>query len=418
MSEREIPRWNVGLAVALLCASAGIALGNTAVFLGAVVGFSFAVYGSVTRPPELVVGVERTLSDASPRPGSTVDVTVTVTNEGEEPLSDLRIVDGVPESLEVVAGTPRHATSLRPGESESFSYTVPATRGDHAFKVTHVAARNISASVERSETKPVESLVSCESGVEDLPLAEQTIPYAGRVETDSGGEGVEFHSIRQYTRNDPSKRIDWRRYARTGELSTVEFRETRAATVVLVVDGRQESHVADHDGALDAVSLSEYAAERVAGVLLGKSNRVGVARLGGTGGYVAPATGRTQTVRVGRFLVDGPAALPDGTVVRGTGRHRLASIRERFPRDAQVIFFSPLADDEAVEFARRFEAYGHRTTVLAPDVTPETPGGTLARLDREERLRDLRSRGVRVAEWSPDEPLHVAVERGSKGWAR
>ncbi|KTG08827.1 hypothetical protein AUR64_13490 [Haloprofundus marisrubri] len=418
MNRREIPRWNVGLAVALLCGAAGIVLGNTAVFLGAVVGFGYAVYGSVTRPPELAVGVERTLSDASPKPGSTVDVTVTVTNEGDNPLTDLRVVDGVPESLEVVEGTPRRATSLRPGESESFSYSVPATRGDHTFEVTYVAVRNISASIERSQTKRVESVFSCESTVEQLPLAEQTIPFAGRVETDSGGEGVEFYAIRQYTREDPSKRIDWRRYARTGELSTVEFRETRAATVVLVVDGRKQSHIADHDGALDAVSLSEYAAERVAGVLLGESNRVGVARLGGTGGYVAPRAGRTQSVRVSRFLVDGAAALPSGTVVRGVGRHRLDSIRKRLPRDAQVIFFSPLADDEAVEFARRFEAYGHRTTVLTPDVTPETPGGTLARLEREERLHDLRSHEVRVAEWSPDEPLHVAVSRGSKGWVR
>jgi len=62
----------------------------------------------------------------------------------------------------------------------------------------------------------------------DLPLRGLTTKYHGRVPTDVGGAGVEFHATREYRRGDPVKRIDWNRRARTGELATLELREERA----------------------------------------------------------------------------------------------------------------------------------------------------------------------------------------------
>ena len=63
--------------------------------------------------------------------GAVIEVTITVTNEGEQLLPDLRLVEGVSAALEVTGGTPRAGTPLRPGEEVSFSYVVRARRGAH-----------------------------------------------------------------------------------------------------------------------------------------------------------------------------------------------------------------------------------------------------------------------------------------------
>jgi uncharacterized protein (DUF58 family) len=56
-------------------------------------------------------------------------------------------------------------------------------------------------------------------------------------------------------------------------------------------------------------------------------------------------------------------------------------------------------------------------TVVTPDVTgDDTPGGQLAGLERDVRIRTLRRAGVRVLDWDTDRPLPVAVADAARGW--
>jgi hypothetical protein len=83
-----------------------------------------------------------------------------------------------------------------------------------------------------------------------------------------------------------------------------------------------------------------------------------------------------------------------------------------------VLFFTPLVDDAAASIARRIDAHGHLVTALSPDVTAAgTPGERLVRLERRERLRELRSAGIRAVEWG-DDSFPVAVARATSGWSR
>ncbi len=418
-SSRTLRRWDVGLTVALIAGGIGLVLGRPAIFLSAAVGFAYASYRFLSRPPELDLDADRVVSDRAPRPGRDVDVTLTVTNAGAEPIADLRIVDGVPEQLGVVDGSPRQCTSLRPGESTTLSYAVRPRRGTHRFDDVVVVAQSVSGADETRATVAVETTLTCEEIVETMPIRGQTLPSSGRNPTAAAGEGIEFYSTRRYYPSDPMRRIDWKRYASTGELSTVEFRETRAATIVLLIDTRASAWVIRRAGEPDAVTLAAQAATHIAEALLDESNRVGAALYGPTAEYLQPGTGASQALRI-RRLVDGvePPAETDSFGSHDVGdRVNFERLCKRLPSDAQVVFLSPLLDDGPSIAVRRLEARGHAVTVLSPDVTSSTPGGIVAGVERRERARSLRQVGIRVAEWSPDDPLETALTAVARRWA-
>ncbi|WP_243700495.1 DUF58 domain-containing protein [Halorussus pelagicus] len=426
------PRWDPGTTVALLAGAGGILTKNTTMFLAAAVGFAYAAYRYGTRAPEVSVAVERTISDRSPLPSDEVEVTLALRNEGEEPIPDLRIVDGVPEQLGVSTGSPRLCTSLQPGETAAFSYEVRARRGTHEFGETRLLARNVSASAERRRTceaaladahdSDETATITCETRADDVPLPAETSSYPGQLTTDSGGEGVEFYATREYQPSDPMSRIDWKRYAKTRELTTVDFRETRAATVVVVVDARTPAHVARRSGEPDAAELSEYAAERLAEAFARRNDRVGLALFGPSERYLEPG-GDGQLARIRAELdatleaSDHGASMFDSNRRQRANESRFETLRKRLPDGAQVVFLSPMADDYAVEVAERFSAYGHAVTVVSPNVADSgTTGGTVERIERERRLSDLRG-PVRVVDWSPDEPIRSAVSKATARWS-
>jgi uncharacterized protein (DUF58 family) len=425
MMEVTNRRWDVGLIVALLAGAAGIVFANTTVFLAATVGLTYAAYGYATAGPSLDVEVERTVGDATPSAGDLVEVEVRVHNAGDEDVAEVRVFDDPPADLRVVDGAPSHCTSLNPGETATFAYTLQVERGDHAFGSLVVACRNVSGAVERRLEVETDDEISVVSGLERLPLASQTVQYTGRVPTDTGGEGLEFYSVREYHSEDPMNRVDWNRLARTGELRTIEFREHNAASVVVVVDAREEVAVARREGEEDAVELGKIAAKNVADALLDWNNLVGVAIAGEDGGYVEPKVGTDQRHRVRLLLEEGPRSLAGtpGFVDTGTMRRNdlwahYERLNDRLPDDSQIVFVSPLLDDDAVAVVRQLKSHGHAVTVLSPDVTSvESLGGTVERVDRARRLSDVRETQTRAVEWAVDEGLNTAVERARKRWA-
>ena len=77
-------------------------------------------------PP--MISIERTFSPESTTPGGTVTVTVTVTNEGDSPITNLVLVDNSTAStyttVAISGETIKTAPSLAPGDSLSMTYEV------------------------------------------------------------------------------------------------------------------------------------------------------------------------------------------------------------------------------------------------------------------------------------------------------
>ncbi|QCC52130.1 DUF58 domain-containing protein [Halapricum salinum] len=432
MARRRHHRFSVALAGALLAASVALLYATPSAFLLAIVPLGYVVYGALSSYPDPEIEIERSLSPRAATPGSIVTVTLTVRNAGSRLLADVRVVDGVPAELAVVAGSPRACLSIPAGERRTVSYDVLATRGDHDFEATRVIVRSISGTRLRTRQQPAAGaqILSCSTAVEQAPIRRSTRSRTGTLATDSGGAGLEFHSTREYRSGDPIRRIDWRRFARTDELSTIDFREERAARLVIVIDVRPPSRRSPHAGFPTGAELSGYAAERAYEALTAAGHQVEITAIGlddvdvdgvrtvdGLPWIDSPAAGGSDAAA--RQLFDAvyrASTRADATVATdgsGTADPETTGkrLRSRLPTDAEVLLVSPLLDHLPRALVESITPQDVAVTVVSPDVTAaETVGGRLAALQRENRLRAIRAGGTTVADWALAQPLDVALE--------
>lgn len=413
---RETGYWRGVGAIALVSVGVGILFQTPAVVLTGIVGLGYGAVGRYGGTPDIDLAVDRTVSDTRPAPGDDVDVTVTVENTGARTLWDVRLVDGVPPALSVAEGSPRHGTALRPGESADFSYTVTARRGRHDFSPVLVLTRTLTNTVEHERFEPVTTRLECIPPLRPtptpLPLRARATRFAGQVATDAGGEGIEFHATRAYRAGDPLSRIDWNRRARTGEFATLEFREERAASVVLLIDARPPAYVGPVPDEGHAVDRSVDAARQTFQSLLADGHQVGIAVLGVADCWVPPRTGREHRARVREVLAVHPAVSPiPPTTYPNVGRvtNRL---HRQLDAGTQIVAFSALVDRGIGRVVGELDARGYPVTVVSPDATADgTPGQRLARIGRRLRMSDLRHAGIPVVDWPWAEPFDAAVIR-------
>lgn len=417
----ETNRWEGVTALALFAGGVGVLYTRPVVLLLAVVGGVYAAYARSGTAPEVSLSAQREIDDHAPSPGDEVQVSVAVTNTGDRPLWDLRLVDDVPGALTVTGGSPRLATALRPGRTVHFSYTVTARRGVHAFDSIGVLARNLPGTHERrTAVRATGELVVFPAldVASDVGLRAATSRFTGRVPTRTGGEGIEFFATREYRPGDSPSRVDWNRYAATRDLATLEFRRERAATVVLIVDVRAGVRRAPEPGAPSALDLSVDGAGEVFAALTEAGDRVGIAGFGPRAPWLAPGTGSDHRERARRLLATAEAFSPAPPADSYYPRRQIATFRQRAPADAEFVVFSPVLDDYVGTVARRFQATGHPVTLVSPDPTAtDDLVRRLAVVERRIRLDRLREARIRVVDWQPDEPLAVALERARERWS-
>lgn len=420
MKRRRTNRWRGVVGVALVVGAVGLAAKRPPLLLLAGVGVVFAAYPDLAPRTEPAVGLERTVSDPNPDPGDHVEVSVSVTNQGDGLLADLRVVDGVPPTLSVVESLPRRGTALRPGETDSFTYTVRAERGTHGFEPATVVARDLAGATEFETTVGAEALteLDCTTPLSSAPVRPETLQQVGRIAADAGGIGTEFYRTREYHPSDSIGRIDWNRYAATGELTTTEYREERATSVLIAVDARASAYRGPDDHT-HAVVRCVSGARRLVDVLSRTRNPVGVAGFGREYCLLEPDTGREHARRAHRILATHETfdSRPptDPVDLEGQARQLRASLNER----TQLVLLSPLCDDEIVRLARRLQLAGHAVTVVTPDPTDEgSPGRRLGQVERRNRETELRDAGVRVVPWAADEALESAFDRATRRWHR
>ncbi|OIB55304.1 DUF58 domain-containing protein [Natrialba sp. SSL1] len=371
----RVSRWHSSVVAAIVLVSSGVLFGSAALLLAAVVPVSYLGYAALSSVPDPndVLAVERDCTPRTPLPGERVEVTLTVRNEGKRTLPDVRLVDRVPSELDIVDGSAQTATTLRPGEDTELAYTLRPRRGSYTFEGCWVRLRSLSAAAVTTADMDAtgETALECSVPLDGVPIHRETIPFVGAVASDSGGAGYEFHSTREYQQGDPLSRIDWRRYARTGELGTVRYREQESAKIVIVLDGRPESGVAAAEGHPDGVTLSAYAGIVSTAALTEANHSVGVVGLGvraetpgvytGPPAYVEPGTGADVGGRIARVC--------DTVAAQGTGGSVSAGSSDAGGTDPEA-GTGPQGERQA-----RADGYG----TAARSVAGSTMGSTIGR---------------------------------------
>ena len=426
---RYAPRISTGQwtgigAFALVAVGVGLITFDPAVLLVGTVGAGLSAYARATSAPDLRrLDVERRYSEDAPDPGEIVEVTVSVTNESGSFMPDLRLVDRVPGAMRVVEGSPRLGTTLGAGDTATFSYEVVVERGVHDWPLVAIG-RDISGSVEREATIAVDDEYRCIPALKtpnEMPVRSQTSLYSGQVDTDIGGSGLEFHSVREYREGDPLNRVDWKRRARTGELATIDFRLERAANVVLLFDARESAFLSPRPTEHHALDRSVQAASEVFGALFDRGDLVGVAAYDTVPCWLAPGAGDGHRERARRLFATHPALSSTPPQLLDNEGHYvdpMTHVRRQMSADSQVILFSPVCDDYTSEVARQLDAAGHRVTIVSPNPTADrTVGQRLARLERKTRIASLRERGIRVIDWEYGAMLGLSLDRAQERWA-
>lgn len=441
-------RWRGVGVIALVAAALGIFVARPALLLFAILGVVYAAYPAIQSPPNPALSIRRSIDPADPNPGDPVEVTVTVTNRGESLLADVRIVDGVPPMLRVIDGSPRLGTTLLPAGAVTITYTVEASQGIHQFEPLRAYCRDIAGAFETAAVvaPEQETTIECTAGITEVPLRSSNQRRNGGFETDSGGTGIEFHRTRSYAPGDPRHRIDWRHLAKTGQLSTVEYRIERDTAVVLCIDARPCAFRSASNGAAHAVSFARVAAIEIGMRLLDRGQAVGLAVAGGGATWLPPRRGDRHGDRLKATLAADTQLIPSSleeswgigtlgersTGVAETGGVALKNgeqesdgleaefreIEQRTSGLVQVVLLSPLLDDGSVSASMALERRGTAVTVISPDVTgADSPGARLAAIQRRNRMYRLRRGGVPVVDWDPTGELGTVLDRYLTGAA-
>lgn len=456
LDERRTNRWIglsgatlAGAAIALLARSAGL-------LLVAGLGATLVAYARVASPPTVAIALDRQFDPVDPGVGEPVTVELTIANVGDRTITDLRLADGVPEGTAVTGGAATIATALRPGAATTLQYEIGGDHARRTFSPATVAVRDVAGLVERRarvdagiDTLAWPSLRPASA----LRLLPPSFAPVGPLATDEGGEGLAFHSVREYRPGDPRSRVDWRRRAKTGELATVEFRRERVATVVVIVDARPAADLAPGEESASAIERSTAAAGALLEGVEAAGHRVGLAALGPEPCWIPPGRGRDHrerlhrqlataggfTARAGRDSDEQESATGAESVDEGGSRVRtgattdgaadagaradtatdeaaesgprndtatdgsgddLAAVLARLDGDASVVLLSPLCDDGSDRISRQLAARTRSLSILSPDPTAtETAGQRLVALERAERLQSLRATGLHVVDW-------------------
>lgn len=413
MTIRRTTRWNITLVAAVLTSATGVLLQEPTLLVLSVPGIVFAAYSHATAVPTPTLALDRSIPETDLSHGQAVEVTVTLRNTGERLLPSVCLVDRVPPMLSVQEGTPRHATALGPGDETTFSYTVTAKHGVHRFGPAAVVLEDMSASVTVETTVPEPTELACRCPVQTTSAGQLLQRHAGQTTTTAGDSGTEFSTVRSYRPGDPPSRIDWNRYARDGELTTVNFNDDRSRTIVLCLDARAACYRSAGDDTPHAVFYERIAARELLAAVADLGEPIGLAVFGTESAWIAPNTGCTHVRTIERTL-DDPDSLPLEPPERGSDSDSefVQTLQTWLDRHTSVVFFSPLLDDVPLEAARTLRAEGHAVTVLSPDVTtPRSLGTEIAGIQRDNRIEMLRRATVSVVDWDPTTPLETEIQR-------
>jgi uncharacterized protein (DUF58 family) len=234
--------------------------------------------------------------------------------------------------------------------------------------------------------------------------------YTGATTLRTPGQGSEFYSLREYVPGDPFKNINWKAFARTGDLMVNEKCRDAVTDLYLILDSRDLARI----GTVlkNPLEMGTVSAASLAAFFLKRRDSVALAIYDEKLSYLPPDTGDKQYFKILSALagVTPKGAMPLQAVTN--------SLSGRFSRGSPVFIISSCEGDGTVPAAvRDLVGRGHEVTVLSPSsvdferLVSRIPRMSyeVLKLERQNRLTTLAGSGAQVIDWMPDMDLSQAL---------
>ena len=382
-----------------------------------IVGLTFisflAINGWVEGHSDLEI--KRDVSAVNVYKGDDINVVLTLTNKSYRRTQQLEVFDNVPHEMKMRKGINLMRMNLGPGQTATIRYTVRCPlRGHYTIGPTSIRYRN-TFNLFVSETSVGDrSDITVFPQVRDVEeaLIRSDVPkmYTGATTLKTPGQGMEFYALREYFPGDSFRSINWKAFARTGELMVNEKTRDAVTDVFIILDTRDVARIGTvlknplEMGTVDAASIANYFIKR--------RDSVSLVTYGERMDFLPPETGDKQHYKVLSQLaaVESKGSMPLQAVTN--------ALSPRISRGSPVFIISSLeGDGTTLSAIRNLSGKGHEVIVLSPSsidlerLVSRIPrmAYEVLKLERQNRLTAISGYGAKVIDWTPSVELSQAL---------
>ena len=382
-----------------------------------IVGLTFisflAINGWVEGHSDLEI--KRDVSAVNVYKGDDINVVLTVTNKSYRRTQQLEVFDNVPHEMKMRKGINLMRMNLGPGQTTTIRYTVRCPlRGHYTIGPTSIRYRN-TFNLFVSETSVGDrSDITVFPQVRDVEeaLIRSDVPkmYTGATTLKTPGQGMEFYALREYFPGDSFRSINWKAFARTGELMVNEKTRDAVTDVFIILDTRDVARI----GTVlkNPLEMGTVAAASIANYFIKRRDSVSLVTYGERMDFLPPETGDKQHYKVLSQLaaVESKGSMPLQAVTN--------ALSPRISRGSPVFIISSLeGDGTTLSAIRNLSGKGHEVIVLSPSsidlerLVSRIPrmAYEVLKLERQNRLTAISGYGAKVIDWTPSVELSQAL---------
>ncbi|MAG74134.1 MAG: hypothetical protein CL962_00995 [Euryarchaeota archaeon] len=359
--------------------------------------------------------INREVSAVNVYKGDDINVILTITNKSYRRTQQLEVFDNVPHEMKMRKGINLMRMNLGPGQSATIRYTVRCPlRGHYTIGPTSIRYRN-AFNLFVSETSIGDrSDITVFPQVRDVEeaLIRSDVPkmYTGATTLKTPGQGMEFYALREYFPGDSFRSINWKAFARTGELMVNEKTRDAVTDVFIILDTRDVARI----GTVlkNPLEMGTVAAASIANYFIKRRDSVSLVTYGERMDFLPPETGDKQHYKVLSQLaaVESKGSMPLQAVTN--------ALSPRISRGSPVFIISSLeGDGTTLSAIRNLSGKGHEVIVLSPSsidlerLVSRIPrmAYEVLKLERQNRLTAISGYGAKVIDWTPSVELSQAL---------
>ena len=382
-----------------------------------IIGLSFisfiAINGWVEGHSDLEIN--REVSAVNVYTGDDINVILKIKNKSYRRTQQLEVFDNVPHEMKMRKGVNLMRLNLGPGQTTTIRYTVRCPlRGHYTIGPTSIRYRN-AFNLFVSETSVADrSDITVFPQVRDVEeaLIRSDVPkmYTGATTLKTPGQGMEFYALREYFPGDSFRSINWKAFARTGELMVNEKTRDAVTDVFIILDTRDVARI----GTVlkNPLEMGTVAAASIANYFIKRRDSVSLVTYGERMDFLPPETGDKQHYKVLSQLaaVESKGSMPLQAVTN--------ALSPRISRGSPVFIISSLeGDGTTLSAIRNLSGKGHQVIVLSPSsidlerLVSRIPrmAYEVLKLERQNRLTAISGYGAKVIDWTPSVDLSEAL---------